>query len=108
MIQKLKEENLINDFDFAVWWTEQRQEFKKKSHVAIRSELKQKGIDAELIAKALEQGEDELKTAQELWKKHQKRFDNLPEKERFQKAGAFLQRKGYQYEIIKKVLNDHD
>lgn len=107
VVIKLKNENLTNDEEFAVWWIEQRQEFKGKSKFAISLELSQKGISTEIIERTLN-STDDLATAQALWEKKKRKFEGLPKDEYKKKAYSFLQRKGYRYEIIKKILNEKD
>lgn len=108
VMTRLKKENLINDQDFANLWTEQRQSVKGKSKYAIKRELMQKGIDAVTIEKTLEESTGDFGVAKALWEKKKKRFAMYRGDEHFKKAVGFLQRKGYSYEIIKKVLKEED
>ena len=53
VIEQLKKHNLINDSQFVSWWLEQRSSFNPKSEKVLRLELRQKGIDEELIEEKL-------------------------------------------------------
>ena len=55
IINKLKEQKFLNDFEFAKWWIESRAKFKPRALKIIKLELRQKGIDKELIEQVLEQ-----------------------------------------------------
>src|SRR3989338_1807943 len=58
VVNRLKEMNLINDVDFAKWYSRERQDFRPRSKRMLSFELFQKGIDRNSIEKALE-GYDE-------------------------------------------------
>src|SRR3989344_6757140 len=49
IIKKLKEYKFIDDVEFAKFWIEQRTKFKHKPIRVIEYELKQKGINKEII-----------------------------------------------------------
>lgn len=106
VLDQLKKEKFVNDFDFTRWWVDQRQEFKGLSKFVIKRELMQKGITNDLIEQVLNTQNNDLETAQQLFKKKGKRFEGLPKDEYFKKAAAFLQRKGFSYDIIKQVLKE--
>ncbi len=58
-IEKLKNNNLLNDRDFASAFVESRQRFKPKSKFALSWELKQKGIESSIIKDVLKDSDDE-------------------------------------------------
>ncbi|NMC35899.1 hypothetical protein GYA49_02530 [Candidatus Beckwithbacteria bacterium] len=53
IIERLVENNFINDETFATWWVEQRLAQKAKGEFALAAELAAKGIDRQIIAKTL-------------------------------------------------------
>lgn len=67
-------------------------------------ELREKGIDSDLIAGAVEQlKETELDSAKEIW---QKKYKNVPaNRDEWAKQARFLQSRGFGFDVIKKVLN---
>jgi SOS response regulatory protein OraA/RecX len=67
--------------------------------------LRGKGIDSELIDAALA-GMDETDAARRAAEKHARRLIGLPEEEFRRKLGGHLQRRGFQYETIKLVLDE--
>lgn len=74
VVERCKENGMIDDAAFASEWVRQRQKHQKKSRSVLRRELQDKGIAEDLINLALEQVNDE---AQEhilwalVWKKAQ-------------------------------------
>jgi len=109
IILRLKENNFINDEEFIKWWIEQRTTFKPRSFRLIKIELKQKGIDKELIEKTighLPSTIDDLKSAKKLIQKRLPRYKNLSRDEKFQKLSRFLASKGFNYDIIKEIFKE--
>ncbi len=103
MIKKLKQLRQINDKEFAKWWVDQRTTFRPRGKFGLTMELRQKGIDKEIIRKAVEKM-DELPLAEKLAQKKAKSLKNLPREERYQKLSAYLARRGFSWETIKKVV----
>lgn len=73
----------------------------------IASELREKGIAADLIETAIEQvKENELDNARDIWRR---KFKGLPtSRDEWARQGRFLQSRGFGFDIIKKVLNTKD
>ncbi|OGM70454.1 hypothetical protein A2897_01685 [Candidatus Woesebacteria bacterium RIFCSPLOWO2_01_FULL_44_24b] len=94
---RLKRLDLVDDTKFAKWWINQRLEFKLKSKKELKYELRQKGIDRNIIDEVLiESAIDEEKIAKKLLSR--RRFkDN-------RKAFAFLARKGFDFNTIQNVV----
>jgi len=108
IVEKLKSYNFINDKDFAKFWIEQRIKHKHKPIRAIEFELKQKGINRDMMDEYLSQFEDQSKfdldNAKELADKKMNFYRNLDPKKRNEKVMGFLLRKGFSYDIVKKVI----
>lgn len=104
-VEKLAKQNFINDEDFAKWWIEQRQNYKPKGKFAIKKELTEKGIKKEIVDKLFDSSYSEYETAKALFEKKKDKFAKLPKDEFFKKASAFLLRRGFGWETIKKVLD---
>lgn len=104
----LREQNFASDKEFAQWWIEQRQTYRAKGKLIIKNELRQKGISEEIIQETLNASQDDYKTAKAYFKKSKKRFEHLTGDEYFQKATAFLQRRGFAWDTIKKVIKDNE
>ncbi|UNK21335.1 RecX family transcriptional regulator [Paenibacillus sp. N3/727] len=105
-IIRLQQERLVDDELYAKQWAEQRITRQKKGRMWVRQELRQKGIQTELIADALNEvsEEDEFQSAYTVGQKkwYQIKGDAL---ERKRKTGAFLMRRGFTGEQVRKVIN---
>jgi regulatory protein len=104
IITKLKEQDYLNDEEFALWWLEQRQKFKPRGRLALSVELTVKGIDKKIIDEILS-NLDEGALIARLIKQYLDRrpIDNRREKERLV---AYLKRRGFSWETIKAGLAD--
>jgi regulatory protein len=104
VVQHLQEVELLDDKAFADYWVEQRQTFKPRSRLALRHELQRKGINRRLIETAVATV-DETDAARRAVESRLWRWRSLPRETFEQKAGQYLQRRGFSYEIIKPVLH---
>lgn len=105
LISKLENLELIGDFKFAKWWVGQRLEFRNKSEREIESELYKKGIDKNIIKKALSKAEiNEINTIKKLIRKNKHKWARYDQKIAKQKAVQYLLRKGFIWNDIKKAL----
>lgn len=108
-VQRMLELGYLNDADFADRWIENRQEHKPRSRRLLQQELRQKGIDAEIIEGALEETEiDEVGDALELARKKAGSMQALDQVTRHRRLSGFLGRRGYAYDVIRKVLEEID
>jgi regulatory protein len=110
IVQKLENLNYINDEEFVVWWIDQRKTFRPKGKIAIFQELRQKGVDEKLIKSVFGKSEEkkensDFSVALELGKKRYERVKNLPEMEVKTKLSRFLAGRGFEWEIIKDVID---
>ena len=96
--------DLLDDAAFAEYWVEQRETFRPRSRLALRQELRQKGINREIIETAVEQV-DETSAARQAAAKQARRWTRLSEDEYRIKLGRYLQRLGFPYDIIKDTTN---
>lgn len=106
ILERLTKLELLDDQKFAKWWVEQRLEFKHKSKKDITFELRQKGIDTNIIKNVLNDSEiDELKIAKELIAKKEYKWKRYEENERKQKISQYLAGKGFSWDIISQVID---
>jgi regulatory protein len=106
LFDRLNRLELIDDEKFAKWWIEQRQAFRPKPKRVIGGELRMKGINKDIINKVLGEEEiDEEKMAKELLEKKMYKWENLEDFELKQKMSQYLAQKGFNWEIIKKVVD---
>ena len=105
LFNKLKRLELLDDKKFAQWWIEQRTTFRPRGKRALFAELRQKGIDRDLIKEILDEVEiDEEKIARQLLEKKKYKWEKLPKFEAKKKMSEFLARKGFGWEIIKQAI----
>lgn len=108
ILQKLKQINLVNDEEFAKWWIEQRTGSKPRGWRLIKMELRRKGISEEIIevqsSKSKVQSEGEL--ARIALNKKLKSLKQLSPEQFRQKVGAFLLRRGFDFETAKGVIDE--
>ncbi len=109
IIESLKNSKFLDDKEFVKWWVEQRSKVRPKSMRFIKMELKQKGIGKELVEEVLEDKDFEtisdLDKALDLAQKRLKRYQNEEPKKAWEKMARFLASKGFDFDIIKKVVD---
>lgn len=110
IIDKLKEHKFLNDEEFVRWWVEQRTLITPRAFRVIKIELKQKGISKEIIEELGQNKESMLQTdlemAIKLVRKRLPRYKNLQKKEVYQKLGRFLISKGFDYDTVKRSIDE--
>lgn len=109
VISKLKQTKLLDDKEFALWWVEQRITFRPKGKIVLESELREKGIDREIIDSVLEKklsDSFEEKLALRAAQKKMAVWQKLPPLKFHQKITAFLTRRGFSWKVIKKVVRE--
>lgn len=103
-VDRLVNEQYLDDENFARLWLENRERFRPRGQRALRYELKQKGISNEVIeAVLIDLDEEELAwTAVEpklpQWRK-------LPGEDFKKKLLGFLSRRGFSYEVAHTVID---
>jgi regulatory protein len=104
-IQKLIEQKIIDDEQFANMWTEHRLFSQKKGRRWVQQELQQKGIPKELIQEALANVDEEaeFEAAYDTAKKKWLTTKGEPF-ERKHKLAAFMLRRGYSSTMVNTVL----
>lgn len=106
LFDRLKRLELIDDAKFAAWWVEQRTTFRPKGKRVLEMELAQKGINREVIREVLSDSPiDEEKMAKGLLEKNEHKWENLPKLKAREKKTRFLASKGFNWDIIEKLVN---
>lgn len=105
VVVKLTKLGLLNDEEFTKWWIEQRQKFKPRGERLLRSELHAKGIDRELIDEQFYNYRSPAKEIDKVAQKKLNSYKNLPEREFRAKMGAFLARRGYDWDEVSEVVD---
>jgi len=105
-----KELDLINDRQFAKKWISSRQS-KPYGQNRIRFELKQKGIDDDVLEEELSLGFinfSEEDVVCQITRKQTLKFQNIEPVKRKKRIYDYLIRRGFKNQIIMKVLNRYD
>ena len=109
IITRLQESGILNDERFARMWIENRNEYRPRSRRALRIELRQHGIDDEIIDQSLN-SVDEDTAAYQAAKKYVRKLKNKDWEEFRQKLYGYLGRRGFKYEtsaaVIKQVWDE--
>ena len=104
VIDRLKDERLINDPRFAQDWIDNRVSFRPRSQTQLRFELRNKGLSEDLIEDALQEADlDDIELACVAGKKLVGRYARLGWLDFRQKLGAALARRGFSYETVRSV-----
>ena len=106
VLKRLIDLKFLDDEQFAKQWIESRQKHKGKSKFILKRELRLKGLSNDVIEPLLKEAQDDLETARILFDKKKRILGSLPEEEFKKKIGGFLQRKGFSFGIITKLLRE--
>ena len=111
VVARMKEQGLVNDTEFAKFWTENRDSFSPRSQWLTGMELRRKGVSEEIIQQAVGILDDEDSAYRAAYKKAR----NLPrhDYQSFRRRlGDHLQRRGFGYGVInatvKRLWNELD
>jgi regulatory protein len=103
VINKLKEQNLVDDTAFAQFWMENRDMFRPRSQRLTRLELRKKGVADTIIDEVTHESNDmdsayrvALSKAQRLPKQDYEIF--------YRRLGDYLKRRGYGYSVINQTV----
>lgn len=103
----LKKYNFIDDRRFAEIYTEEKVRLKKLGSYRIKHELQNKGVDESIASEIVEKYSDnEYERAMELATKKIKSYKNDDKNAIYRKLGGYLQRRGYSFECVSKVLRE--
>ena len=110
VLDRFVEIDVINDAAFAELLVRSRCNTKKVSRSVMRQQLRQKGVDQEIIDEALlvVTDDDELRMATELVERKARAMSRLDPQVRKRRLFGLLARKGYGTAIALKVINDLD
>lgn len=106
VIRTLEEQKYLDDREFTQWWVDQRIKFRPVGERVLKAELSQKGISKEIVEEVVScqlsvtsSRDLALKAA----KKKLHRCKGLDQTEFRRKMGAFLARRGFDWETIREV-----
>jgi regulatory protein len=102
-LQRLRQDGLANDDQFAQAWVENRSAFRPRSRRMMAMELRQKGLTDDAVSSALEDVDDEV-LAYEAAQKRAPRLKDLEWVDFRKKLSEFLARRGFSYSVIAPVV----
>jgi regulatory protein len=102
-LERLKQDGVANDPQFARAWVENRTVFRPRSRRVMAMELRQKGLDERAVATAVA-GVDDEALAYEAAKKRAPRLKSLEWNEFRKKLSDFLARRGFSYSVSAPVV----
>ena len=105
VIEKLERLKFVNDELFAESYVRSRQS--RKGSLALKQELRLKGINDEILDKTLEPLDIAMQaeTAEQVLEKARWRFLKVEPKKRYAKAYAFLARRGFPSDAVKLAID---
>jgi regulatory protein len=109
VIARLKEYGYVNDADYAAYYTRLRQENASLGKRRVRQDLAQKGVHAEVIAKALDAAYEDV-NEEELARRHleRKRVKKPSNEKEAARVMRLLLRAGFSTGVIFKILKKWD
>jgi regulatory protein len=104
VIERLKGARLVEDEEFARYWIEQRQAHRPRGARLLRQELRQKGLDSDIVGNALASSsevEDPVDAAYRAGQRKARSLRAVEEHPFREKLGQFLLRRGFDYETAR-------
>lgn len=102
-----KNQNYIDDESFAINFVKDKINLNKLGTHRIKKELMTKGIDEDIIESVLVEDEnDEYERALQIATKKYSTYKDDDRNKIYRKLGGFLQRKGYSFDIVNKILKE--
>jgi regulatory protein len=99
-LNRLEQENLLGDGNFAREWVENRSAFRPKGKRALAMELRQKGLADAVIQDVLDENIDEEALALKAAQKYARKLKGLEWAEFRQKLSGFLGRRSFGFDVI--------
>lgn len=104
-LDRLRDYGYLDDERFAEQWIENRLAHRPRGKRMLEHELRQKGVDRQIIAETIDTLEvDDRAAAMHLGQKQLGRISALPVAEQKKKLGGMLARRGFDYEVIRSTL----
>ena len=107
VVERLQEYRYLDDDAFARFWIENRTSFRPRGELALRQELRAKGIDRDIVEETIADAElDDRAMAIDLARRKARSMESLDVLTRNRRLMAFLQRRGFRYDVIKAALDE--
>jgi len=102
-VERLLEYRYLNDEEFARSWVADRNRLRPRSARALRYELRQKGVSNQILDEVLQ----ELDEVEAAWNAVHTKLDRWRGEDEWafkKKVGAFLGRRGFNYDVVRSVV----
>lgn len=106
VIKKLKEYGYIDDQKFAEDFQRSRDDYRPTGARRLKLELRHKGIAKEILESVAVDPDREFQLAAAAAKSRLRQLAILPKADFNRRMMAFLARRGFNYDVIKRVLTD--
>jgi regulatory protein len=106
VVERLTQQGYLNDVEFARYWVDNRERFRPRGARALREELHRKGVGDEASAGLLAETDQE-ESAYRAGQVKAMRLAPLLEENRQdfrRRMGDFLARRGFDYEVVRRVV----
>ncbi|MBO9325951.1 MAG: regulatory protein RecX [Roseiflexus sp.] len=106
-IERLQRSGLLDDAAFARFWIENRQTCRPRGRHALAEELRRKGVNAEVVAVALDTSltDDETERAEMLARAAMRRYATVADYQTFvRRLSGYLQRRGFSVDVILPII----
>ena len=103
-LQRLEDQKVLNDDDFARYWVENRQAHRPRGARALRAELRTKGVDRDVIDASLPEPEEEEPAAYQAGQRKAESLRGLDWQTFRQRLGRYLVRRGFGYGTTSTVV----
>ena len=105
VMTRLREWRYVDDEDFARRWVENRTTHRPRGARLLTQELRSKGVDPEVASQVIDEAEiDEYAGALDIASKRFSQMADLESDVRNRRMVGFLSRRGYGFDIIRRVL----
>lgn len=106
VLERLNRLDYVNDKAFASFWVENRETFNPRGAQALRSELRMKGVEREIVDEIVDEEHDEERALRVARRKAQQLLQTpgIDYTKFRNRLGGFLQRRGFSYDIIARVV----
>ena len=105
VVERLMRAGLLDDWEFARYWVENRLQFNPRGAYALRYELRGKGVPDAIIADALVDLDEEA-AARQVAETGARRLTHLEPRDFCRKLGAYMARRGFSYAVIKPLVEE--
>lgn len=106
-LEMLRKYNFINDTEYAKMFTKDKMNFSKDGSYKIKQKLYMKGVDKDIIDSVVDElvdEDEEYERALSIAEKKYLSYGNIEAYKKFKKLNDFLLRKGFDYDIISRVI----